>query len=61
MTPKEFYDRMIESSLTKRGACTFVDIEWAHKQMDDLLCELLEELGYVDGVKIFHDAEKRYS
>ena len=40
---------------------TGYDIEGAHSEADDLMCQLLEELGYEEGVKIFKNAEKWYA
>ena len=37
------------------------DIEKRHHKMDDIMCEILEELGYSEIVKIFVDSEKWYS
>jgi hypothetical protein len=37
------------------------DAEGAHLEADDLMCQLLEELGYEEGVKIFKNAEKWYA
>ena len=34
--------------------------EWAHQPMDDLLCRVLCELGYQDGVKVFMEQDKWY-
>jgi hypothetical protein len=33
----------------------------SHVAMDILMCELLRELGYEEGVKVFERAEKRYA
>ena len=37
------------------------DVEMAHMEADDLLCELLIELGYGEGVKVFDNMHKWYS
>jgi hypothetical protein len=37
------------------------DPESAHLQADALMCEVLEELGYEEGVKIFEHAAKWYA
>ena len=34
------------------------DIEAAHIEADDLLCNQLSELGYTEGIKIFQSMEK---
>lgn len=53
MTPEEFEIKMKE--LQKN------DTETSHRRMDGLMCELLEELGYEDGIQIFYDTYKWYS
>lgn len=37
------------------------DIEDRHCEMDNLMCELLEHLGYSEGVKIYNDTEMWYA
>lgn len=37
------------------------DPEAAHGDMDDLMCKLLESLGYDEGVEIFKNAKKYYA
>lgn len=37
------------------------DIEAAHIEADDLLCNQLSELGYTEGIKIFQSMEKYYA
>lgn len=56
MTPQEFADRMraIFSEHAK-------DKEAAHSVADDLLCEVLREFGYAEGVEVFEEAEKWYA
>ena len=63
MTPKEFRDKMVEASLTKYkvGVAMKIDKENAHAAADGLMCKLLEELGYTDGIKVFYDMDKWYS
>lgn len=34
------------------------DIEAAHIEADDLLCNQLSELGYTEGIKIFQNIKK---
>lgn len=36
------------------------DPERYHGEADDLLCQMLEELGYKEGVELFRDMEKWY-
>lgn len=54
MTPQEFKERMAE-------ICAAGDEEVRHAQADDLLCELLDQLGYGEGVKIFRHTSKWYA
>lgn len=37
------------------------DTEYAHSRADELLCELLESLGYGKIVDLYYDVEKWYS
>lgn len=37
------------------------DWEDRHCDADDLMCELLESLGYADGVRAFRDMDKWYA
>ena len=32
-----------------------------HKDADDLMCEVLSSLGYIEGVRIFEEMEKWYA
>lgn len=45
MDPHEFYERE----------------EVCHCEMDDLMCQVLTELGYGDGVKVFDETPKWYA
>ena len=54
MTPEEFAETMKEIAESE-------DPECAHGDMDDLMCQLLEDLGYEEGVKIYLDADKWYA
>lgn len=53
-SPKGFANKM--RRLSEMG-----DAEAAHYQADKLMCELLTELGYSEGVKIFDDMSKWYA
>lgn len=53
MNPEEFKKKM--------EALRSDDEEYSHRVMDDLMCELLTELGYGEGVKIFDEQGKWYS
>jgi hypothetical protein len=54
MTSQEFKDAITEIAQNN-------DIEGGHTKMDELMCAVLKELGYGEGVKVFEDAEKWYS
>ena len=55
-TPEEFTKRMQE--IHNRYSD---DEEVVHSEMDDLMCELLRELGYGEGVDIFDNTHKWYA
>lgn len=54
----EFATRMgyLADELEKEG-----DLEETHMQMDALMCETLESIGYEEGVRIFKEAPKWYA
>ena len=54
MTPEEFAQRMQEIS-------EYESVQASHIAGDDLMCELLEDLGYGDGVQIFYNMDKWYA
>lgn len=54
MTPEQFAERM-------RGIAAEHDTEWKHARADDLMCELLTQLGYGEGVNHFVLMEKWYA
>lgn len=54
MTPEEFKERM---RLIKK----IEDEEERHIEADELMCKLLEAIGYHDGIKIFRDMDKMYA
>lgn len=56
MTPDEFAEKM--KRIVEE---TVWDVENCHREMDDVMCELLTELGYGEGVQVFYGAEKWYS
>lgn len=60
-TPEEFADKMreIPNILNERGRSW--DKEDSHRIADAYMCELLRELGYDEGVKIFENMPKWYS
>lgn len=53
-TPNEFKEQM-------EFFATMDDIEYRHIAMDNFMCDVLEELGYADGVKVFHNTNLWYS
>jgi hypothetical protein len=55
-TPEQFRDDMQKIREEVGG-----DEEVAHARMDNLLCRVLVELGYRDGVAIFDKQLKWYS
>ena len=56
MTPKEFAEAM-------EAAAKFyeADVEIGHSSGDHLMCRVLSELGYNEGVEIFQDMTKHYA
>ena len=56
MTPYEFAEKMWRIKVDQDSTP-----EYRHIDADDLICELLKELGYGDGVRYFEDMEKWYS
>jgi hypothetical protein len=54
MTPEQFKRQM--EKLNTGG-----DIEAEHSLADRLMCEVLRELGYGDGVELFEKMEKWYA
>ena len=60
MNPEEFAEKMKELSerQSKWGGC---DTEWNHTDMDELMCSVLSDLGYGEGVEIFRNTYKWYA
>lgn len=56
MTPKDFKEKMLEIEAMGRD-----DIEASHAAADDLLCDVLAELGYIEGVNVYQELEKWYA
>ncbi len=56
ITPEEFYKQMKELH-EKFGE----DEEVAHSMMDDMICKVLMELGYQEGVDVFRNQAKWYA
>lgn len=65
MTPEEFKTQMKNISkdvmeLDDKNPNMPSMIETAHIKADELMCEILIELGYEEGIKIFKRMEKYY-
>lgn len=54
MTPEEFKEKM-------EKICADEDIRMRHVCADGLMCKLLEELGYKEGLKPYRDMLKWYA
>lgn len=61
MTPQEFKEKMDDVVKSELDPIFGFDAEIAHVHADDLMCELLIQLGYEEGVQIFNDMPKYYS
>ena len=67
ITPESFAEQMREISETEyiyneKMCMSFgIDEETRHIMADDLICEVLESLGYADGVNVFREMPKWYS
>ena len=55
MTPEEFWLKMCTLQTKDDNP------ERLHIAMDELMCKLLEELGYKKGIEVFRNAEIWYS
>ena len=56
LTPEEFWLKMC-TIITENDGYE----EYTHIYMDELMCELLRELGYGKGVDVFENTPKWYS
>lgn len=54
ITPRDFYTEMVRIAFTENQ-------EMGHILADELMCSILTQLGYGDGVKLFEEMEKWYS
>lgn len=54
MTPQEFRKKMLECDASG-------DTEAAHGEADELMCDLLESMGYGDGVEVYREMNKWYA
>ena len=53
ISPEEFERRMRE--------CESGDYEVAHARMDELMCQVLRDLGYGTGIDVFDQQDKWYA
>lgn len=65
MTPKEFKTHMQKISknvmeLDNQKPAILSMIEKAHVQADELMCQILIDLGYGEGIDLFKKMEKYY-
>ena len=56
MSPAEFSEKMWRIKIRRDSTP-----EYDHIDADELMCELLENLGYREGVRYFKEMEKWYS
>ena len=56
MTPGQFLTAMERIRDNPEG-----DEEQNHIEADDIMCAILERLGYADGVKLFREMHKWYA
>lgn len=61
MTPEEFRDAMYEIIKKNISYKYGYDAEYGHVDMDNLMCKLLRDLGYGEGVSIFETTDKWYA
>ena len=59
LTPEEFHQQM--RNIRDKWYDNYDDEEACHEAMDDLMCELLDDLGYGDGVSVFTSTPKYYA
>lgn len=50
-----------EEAIAKLKEANKLDIEFAHYKADEILCELLNSLGYQDVVEVYNDIYKWYA
>ena len=58
MNPEEFAKRMSLLYNSISGTNYSIDKKYVHKEMDNLMCELLIEFGYEKGINIFKNTPK---
>jgi hypothetical protein len=59
MTPKEFAQRMKDAY--EYFWVEKEDEECVHADMDNIMCDLLRQLGYGEGIDIFENTPKWYA
>lgn len=67
MSPDEFAEKMRELITAHTRTFKFIsreasylDADSCHSEMDELMCKVLTQLGYAEGVDIFRNTEKYY-
>lgn len=58
MTPEQFTRKM--ANLQRQYYDIDADEEEAHWHMDRLICQVMREVGYGDGIDIFEDTPKKW-
>ena len=61
MSPEEFKKKMKELQIKEELRGIYFDREEMHIAMDELMCEVLNSLGYEEGVEIFQNTYKWYA
>ena len=61
MTPTEFLEALKEIDKMAKRPRGYDDLEQFHSDADDLMCEILRNLGYGDGVDFFENHERWYA
>ena len=56
MLPEEFKEKMQDINKKYEN-----DVEAKHSKMDDLMCEVLKQHGYDEGIDVFEKTELWYS
>jgi hypothetical protein len=57
MTPQEFADKMRALSVRSQSGA----LNRTHLEADELMCEILREWGFNEGVDIFEEMDKWYA
>lgn len=60
MTPEEFKQAMADAH-KKYWETKWLDEEYGHIAMDEIMCDLLKSLGYGEGIDIFENTPKWYA